>query len=123
MYNVNVGDNINFKTHDNVTDFHLEKSSEGSVYYYSENTSVNLYVCAYDTSMCDSSYYTIQHECSNPTNVNGYVVYLSSSNTGVNAGQVRYVSYINDRDNQRIILVSTPDMNETSYIISHITVA
>lgn len=121
IYNVNVG-NVNFKIHFNVSDLHIEESEEGAVHYFSDNGTVNVMVCDDGTGFSKSYYYTIEHECSNPTNLNGHVVYLTSSNMGDNPGETRYLSYINDRDNERLIIVSTGDMNETAYIISHIKV-
>lgn len=55
----------------------------------------------------------------NPTkDVNGVVVYTSSSNMGQYAGEPRYMAYIMNKDTNTEFFVSTPDANETAKIIS-----
>lgn len=122
LYNVNV-DNVSFKTHYNVSDLHIYRSENGGIQYSSDNEFLDLYVCDYNSKMSNDVDYTLKYQCSNPTDVNGHVVYLSSSNVGDHAGETRYVSVINDRDNKRVIAVSCPDKNEASYILDNVTVA
>ena len=45
--------------------------------------------------------------------INGVVIYTTSSNSGKYAGEPRYVAYIYNKDLNIDVILSSPDSNET----------
>lgn len=111
---------VKFITHENISDMYLEESGDGYAYYVSNSTHINVYVAKENTILAEKIAVTKNYQTSNPTDVNGTVVYLSESNFGNASGQTRFDAFNYNRSNELLLAVATPSANETSYIMHHL---
>lgn len=51
-------------------------------------------------------------------NVNGIVVYTSSLTSGEDVGKPVYMTYIQNEDLDKVVVLSSPDINETAKMAS-----
>ena len=109
-------DNITFNT-TNVTKFKLCNETNGDKWYVDENDSgYNLHIINFNEFTGITK--TPQTENSPSQTVNGIVIYTSSSNSGAHVGEPRYKAYIENRNLNTLIGVSSPDANETAKMAS-----
>ena len=104
----------------NVTNFTLKQSDDFQTDYlaYDENGTRVAQV-----SECPSSdrYQSMEITKSISDKVNdsakGHSIYKTTSNQGEHKGEVIYLSYLDDEENNRIILISSRDYNLTSMMV------
>ncbi len=99
----------------NCTNFtNVKDDGNGQIYYKSNLTGAEISVCDMDKRYFDLN--LLQGEKVNDS-PKGHTIYKTHATVGENAGQVRYTAVINDNDNNRIIIVSSPDKNLTDLMI------
>lgn len=116
------GLNVNYISHNNTSDTHIEETGDGYAYYFSENSLVNVYLAKEGTNLASKMDYTKSYEIYSPQDINGTMVYLSESNVGDHSGETRYIAFNENRDIGLIIAVSTPYANETAFIMQNLEV-
>lgn len=99
----------------NATNFtNIKDDGTGQVYYKSNLTGAEISVCDKDKKYFDIN--LLQGEKVNDT-PKGHTIYKTHATVGESAGEVRYTAVIYDNDNNRIILISSPDKNLTDMMV------
>lgn len=98
----------------NVTNFTYNESTNTVQTNYLANDTIT------QVSVSTSSY-AVEVTISESTRVNdsakGHTIYKNTANIGPHKGEVRYFSILKDQDNQRYIMISSPDFNLTCMMV------
>lgn len=99
----------------NCTNFtNIKDDGNGQIFYKSNWTGAEISVSDKDKRYFDLD--TLQGEKVNDS-PKGHTIYKTHADIGEGAGQVRYTAVINDNDNNRIIMVQSPNKNITDLMI------
>lgn len=99
----------------NATNFtNIKDDGTGQVYYKSNLTGAEISVCDKDKKYFDIN--LLQGEKVNDS-PKGHTIYKTHATVGEGAGEVRYTAVIYDNDNNRIIVISSPDKNLTDMMV------
>ena len=98
----------------NATNFtYNETSSSGQVFYTSNLTGCEVSTIP-DRTMVEN---TINMAVKVNDSSKGHTIYKNTANIGEHKGEVRYVSFIEDQDNHRWIMINTPNKNLTDLMV------
>ena len=97
----------------NATNFTLTEEADSQTFYGSNLTGCEVSVIT-SASMVDT---TIQRAEKTNDSAGGHTIYKNTANLGDHVGEVRYFGIIEDKENSRFIMISTPDFNITSKIV------
>ena len=99
----------------NATNFtNIKDDGTGQVYYKSNLTGAEISVCDKDKKCFDIN--LLQGEKVNDS-PKGHTIYKTHATVGEGAGEVRYTAVIHDNDNNRIIVIGSPDKNLTDMMV------
>lgn len=99
----------------NATNFtNIKDDGTGQVYYKSNLTGAEISVCDKDKKYFDIN--LLQGEKVNDS-PKGHTIYKTHATVGEGAGEVRYTAVIHDNDNNRIIVIGSPDKNLTDMMV------